>query len=386
MIASPYRTMEVQRERTELLSSRSPNTPIKHAPGLLSPPLMAEDKDSIYTFTDNCKSEFDNESIDKCTMKSSPLSNDMDSVNQSSDTQSPSQSLSALKKAEVSVTDTPSSSPLQMAQQSVMSIASPTHFAAEQAATRPNGSISSAAERPPTAPRKVLSGKPKAFAAATQAGAAKASAKTVRARPKPKRQVPMYQSQLNDKDGIKIRFKKSPLDAAVERVTAAMSRKRTSSATSGSAKSSKKRQRKSKYKGSSDSDDSEYEKRRRNNNLSSEKQRSRKSATATTSNSYIEPVEQSAWGSQMPPEILLRIFEIAVSESCLPTIVNIGKVCSLWRKVSLEPKLWHTLDLSSYTKDRNELKLKWIIQNHMQGCKDVNLGTPNPPAFPIHIL
>lgn len=143
----------------------------------------------------------------------------------------------------------------------------------------------------------------------------------------------------------------------------------------------KKRQRKSKHKAetSDDDDDSEYEKRRKNNNQTMEKaQRNRKQTTNTTkkpNDDYMEPDEQSGWGEALPEHILLKIFEDAVNQyGCLPTVINVGRVCSLWRRMSLSPQLWHTLDLSTWTKDRSEINLKRIIQKHLRWCKDVNLG------------
>lgn len=188
--------------------------------------------------------------------------------------------------------------------------------------------------------------------------------------------------------GIKIRLKKSleaPITMALnssgssgsttKKKPASSSVSPTTSALPGvSVKQTRKRQRKSKHKDTSDSDDSEYEKRRRNNNTSAEKHRNRKQTT-TTANDYTEPEEQSGWGNAIPDHILLKIFEEAVNQhGCLPTVVNVGRVCSLWRRVSLNPQLWHTLDLSSWTKDRSEINLKHIIANHLHWCKDVNLG------------
>lgn len=147
----------------------------------------------------------------------------------------------------------------------------------------------------------------------------------------------------------------------------------SSSGTPGTSKPTRKRQRKSRHKDTSDSDDSDYEKRRKNSNSAVEKYRNRKQHT--TSTEYTEPDEQSQWGNVIPEHILLKIFEEAINQyGSLPTIVNVGRVCSLWRRISLTPHLWHTMDLSSWTKDRSEINLKRIIATHLQWCKDVNLG------------
>lgn len=381
--------MEVQTDRTELLASCSPNAPIKHEPsGLLSPPMMADDKDSIYTFSDNCKSDNESESIDKCS-----LSNDTDSSGLNHHLSGPKQSTidymraSSVKQEPITLTDTPSSSPLQTVAQPTLSapVVSPPSTSIKKASPRPNGSVlRNANETATISPKKVLSGKPRAFAEANKAAATAAavsrasSGRSNRGRPKCKTLVTMYQSQLTDnKMGIKIRLKKS-LEAPILNATSAASKRKsasasTATASSASKTSNRKRTRKSKQKDISDSDDSEYEKRRRVTNTSTDKPKNKKSAAISVE--YTEPDEQSVWGSRMPDEILLRIFENAVNQhGCLPTIVNIGQVCSLWRRVSLDPKLWHTLDLATWTKDRSELNLKYIIQNHLHGCKDLNLG------------
>lgn len=203
----------------------------------------------------------------------------------------------------------------------------------------PNGSIH----------RTQPTGKPAAFAI---------EKKTTKARAKPKRKalVAMYQSQISDnKMGIKLKLKKSEVLTVLP---PAKSKK--------GAKSNRKRSRKTKPKNTSDSDDSSYEKkpRRVNNNK----------ATAVET----EPVEQSPWGIMIPEPILLKIFENVVNqEGCLPALVRLGKVCSLWNQVSVTPRLWNSLDFSSWTKEkwRTELNLKWLIENRMQSCTDLNIGT-----------
>lgn len=63
-------------------------------------------------------------------------------------------------------------------------------------------------------------------------------------------------------------------------------------------------------------------------------------------------------------------------EGTLPSIIRVGKVCSLWNRVSQSPQLWQNIDLNTWTKERHrtELKLKWIIENRLNNCKDINLG------------
>lgn len=244
-----------------------------------------------------------------------------------------------------------------------------------------------------------------------------AAAKTgSRGRPKRKALVTMYQSQLSENTmGIKIRLKKS-LETPIAMASLSSSggggggsgstKKKTitsmpsigspgtASTGAGTSKSTRKRQRKSRHKDTSDSDDSDYEKRRKNNNTNTEKHRNRKQTTNTVTN-YTEPDEQSQWGNVLchllhlsfaiaaarllvrhfhffflnfllgnviPEHVLLKIFEEAVNQhGTLPIMVNVSRVCTLWRRVSQTPQLWHTLDLSTWTKDRSEFNLKGII-------------------------
>lgn len=243
-----------------------------------------------------------------------------------------------------------------------------------------NGSSMAAATAATTTPQnpppKFLSGKPKAFAMDAVAAAAAATKPRVRRK---RTATCTYQSQITDKLGIKLKLKKSatPIKEPTSR------RKRTNLAgttPAGNAKGTRKRSRKSKHNSDSD-DDSDYERRRRkeaivNNNTTSDKVKHRKSTKHNHHDNHDEPEEQSVWGAIIPEHILLQIFEYAISQDgCLPTVVNVGKVCSLWQKVSLETKLWHSLDLSTWTKDRNELLLKWIIENRLHSnCVELNLG------------
>lgn len=229
---------------------------------------------------------------------------------------------------------------------------------------------------------KILSGKPKAFTIENNLslrGSKSTKSPTGRVRRKREALVATctYQSQITDGQlGIKLKLKKSATPVKEP------GRKRTSSTgTTGhspTGKGHRKRSRKSKH--DSDSDDSDYEGRRRkeggvNNNTTTEKVKSRRSAKSQSEN-VDEPVEQSPWGTAIPEHILHRIFDYALSQDGgLPTIVNVGKVCALWQRVSLSPTLWRSLDLSTWVKDRNELILKWIIENRLTShCVDINLG------------
>lgn len=226
---------------------------------------------------------------------------------------------------------------------------------------------------------------------------AKATAANAAAKRKPragrkKALVAMYQSQLSDNVvGIKIRLKKA-IGTAIKTVEANAAtrtpRKKRATAPAvtsiqaaapSTSKSPRKRQRKSKQKGTSDSEDSGFERKRsRNQTTVVDKQRrtNRQPApTATNNAKFVEPVKQTCWGNA-PDFVLLKIFERAVGQyGSLPLMVNLSRVCQSWRRVSSHTKLWHTLDLSTWTKDKTEIVLKQIASTKiLQYCKEINLG------------
>lgn len=63
-------------------------------------------------------------------------------------------------------------------------------------------------------------------------------------------------------------------------------------------------------------------------------------------------------------------------EGSIPTMCRLARVCSLWRGVSLDTKLWRTIDLSTFFKEKNrtEFRLKWFIENRMLDSEDVNIS------------
>ncbi|XP_055839455.1 F-box/LRR-repeat protein 6 [Episyrphus balteatus] len=173
---------------------------------------------------------------------------------------------------------------------------------------------------------------------------------------KSKALVAIYESEISDnKIGIKLCIKKSD-----------------SGNTPTKTKPNRKRSRKSKTR--VDSDDSEYETKRRRERPTNNNSDRPKRGDATN---FKEPVEQSAWGSTIPENVLLKIFQNVVEkEGPLPTLFRLGRVCALWRNVSLTSSLWRSMDLSTWVKEkyRTELKLKWFIENRGRGCTDLNVS------------
>lgn len=205
-------------------------------------------------------------------------------------------------------------------------------------------------------------GKPMAYAIEKKASRGR--------KPKRKALVAMYQSQISDNNiGIKLKLKKSDVAPTPTRTKVSASVAASVKGKSKKlAKSNRKRSRKSKAKRSSDDSDDEPGAA----SLLNDK-RPRKDKV----NNNREPVEQTVWGSTLPEGVLYQIFKHAVKqEGCLPTLCRLGKVCVLWQRVSQSPSLWKNLDLSRWTREkfRTELKLKWIIENRLSACHDVNLS------------
>ncbi|XP_030560165.1 F-box/LRR-repeat protein 6 [Drosophila novamexicana] len=205
---------------------------------------------------------------------------------------------------------------------------------------------------------------------------ANTSPRASRAR-KPKA-LPMYESEISDnKVGIKLCIKKSDAAAGSSELPVGAAPAPRPPAP---AKPARKRVRKPKQQ--QDSDESEYEPRKKkggggSNNGERQKRTSTNASAQQAAEADSEPVEQSAWGHKLPEEVLFRIFEHVVDkEGCLPTLFRLGRVCSLWRQVSLRPTLWRTMDLTTWIKEkyRTELKLKWFVDNRCSACTELNVS------------
>ncbi|XP_073847232.1 F-box and leucine-rich repeat protein 6 [Musca autumnalis] len=216
------------------------------------------------------------------------------------------------------------------------------------------------------------------------------SAKSGRTR-KPKVAAgPMYESEISEnKMGIKLCIKKS--DSSLSAVTAtgiaAVTKAMNKAATTPgrSRKSSRNTKQRVKLNDSNDEgDEVDYEPKRKKDRSSK-----RQAAAATAAASAAAQaagneggderpiVEQSIWGRDLPEPVLFKIFQNVVDkEGCLPTLFRLGRVCSLWRRVSLSPTLWRSLDLTTWIKEkyRTELKLKWFVDNRCTCCTELNVS------------
>ncbi|XP_075168295.1 F-box and leucine-rich repeat protein 6 [Haematobia irritans] len=212
------------------------------------------------------------------------------------------------------------------------------------------------------------------------------SAKSSRSRKSKSTGVAMYESEISqNKIGIKLCIKKSDssLSVATAAAIAAVSKGLNKAATSTgrSRKSSRNSKQRIKLTESNDeADEYDYEPKRKKER-SSKRQSSTTTSSATSANVGDENqrpiVDQSIWGRELPEPVLLKIFQKVIEkEGCLPTLFRLGRVCSLWRQVSLTPTLWRTMDLTTWIKEkyRTELKLKWFVDNRCTCCTELNVS------------
>ncbi|XP_023037777.1 F-box/LRR-repeat protein 6 [Drosophila willistoni] len=183
--------------------------------------------------------------------------------------------------------------------------------------------------------------------------------------------LPMYESEISDnKMGIKLCIKKSETTSGGDGspgVTPPIAVQQSPSAS----KPARKRSRKVKPQ---DGDATDYEPRKKKGQGGG----GGGGGTAGESTEVkTEPIQQSEWAQRLPEDVLYRIFEYVVDrEGCLPTLFRLGRVCSLWRQVSLRSTLWRSMDLTTCIKEkyRTELKLKWFVDNRCSSCTDLNVS------------
>ncbi|EDV56501.1 F-box/LRR-repeat protein 6 [Drosophila erecta] len=242
--------------------------------------------------------------------------------------------------------------------------------AAEQQSSAPPSQVQAQATAAPVNGSVPKSGKPlsTALSGKKPSKAATTSPRASRCR-KPKA-LPMYESEISDnKMGIKLCIKKSD---AGEGAPAGVTSPPVAVPTA--LKTVRKRVRKPKQQ---DSDEAEYEPRKKKGGGGGSGGEKKVSTSPDAAEAAGEPVEQSIWAQKLPEEVLFRIFEHAVdTQGCLPTLFRLGRVCSLWRQVSLRPTLWRTMDLTTWVKEkyRTELKLKWFVDNRCSACTDLNVS------------
>ncbi|XP_033156251.1 F-box/LRR-repeat protein 6 [Drosophila mauritiana] len=242
--------------------------------------------------------------------------------------------------------------------------------AAEQQSSAPPPQVQAQATAAPVNGSVPKSGKPLSTALSGKKTSKAATTSPRASRCRKTKALPMYESEISDnKMGIKLCIKKS--DAGEGAPAGVTSPPVTVPAAT---KTVRKRVRKPKQQ---DSDEAEYEPRKKKGGGGGSGGEKKVSTSPDAAEAAGEPIEQSVWAQKLPEEVLFRIFEHAVdTQGCLPTLFRLGRVCSLWRQVSLRPTLWRTMDLTTWVKEkyRTELKLKWFVDNRCSACTDLNVS------------
>ncbi|XP_021934003.1 F-box/LRR-repeat protein 6 isoform X3 [Zootermopsis nevadensis] len=195
---------------------------------------------------------------------------------------------------------------------------------------------------------------------------------TARGRPpgptKKKKQPVTYQSQISpDQNGIKIRIKKSSASPTVIQPH----RRRE-------------RGKKRKSKKGSNTEDEESD-------IGSNKQVNWMDQSVSEESEADEFGEQSDWGLRLPRQTLYDIFYMVTQEEgCLPFLIRMCRVCSLWRDVALSPSLWYNIDLASpCVKDKYKTSetVRWLCENRLARVQELNVGgwkfTPIEPVLDV---
>lgn len=93
-----------------------------------------------------------------------------------------------------------------------------------------------------------------------------------------------------------------------------------------------------------------------------------------------EPPKEPRWGEEGPEGMPERALEIIFSyvcftDGCIPFLLSAMRVCKLWNKVAIRPKLWTHANLGTAVKEksRTEKKLEWILKNKFANAIQVDL-------------
>lgn len=81
------------------------------------------------------------------------------------------------------------------------------------------------------------------------------------------------------------------------------------------------------------------------------------------------------WGTAIPLEILIRIFQFVVtSEGVLPFLQRAPRVCKHWALAACDSSLWTRTDLSLSKVNITEKKLEYLCRKHMKATKEIVLS------------
>ncbi|XP_076455125.1 F-box/LRR-repeat protein 6-like isoform X2 [Babylonia areolata] len=78
---------------------------------------------------------------------------------------------------------------------------------------------------------------------------------------------------------------------------------------------------------------------------------------------------------RLPMELWLKIFHFVVRRhGALPFLCRAARVCREWYDLARVASLWHKVDLSYGWIKSTDQTLKWLAQNNLSECKEINLS------------
>ncbi|XP_064616631.1 F-box/LRR-repeat protein 6-like [Liolophura sinensis] len=139
-------------------------------------------------------------------------------------------------------------------------------------------------------------------------------------------------------------------------------------------KSKHKKKRRSKHLG--DGPVPKKKKRSKEKRTSSEDHKTKKQDSKHNKDTSVVVGKKGLSAAQVvPPEILLKIFQMVVStEGAVPFLCRAARVCRLWYNTSCNSQLWLRVDLSYGWIKSQERYLTWLSTHRIPLCTDIQLN------------
>ncbi len=94
-----------------------------------------------------------------------------------------------------------------------------------------------------------------------------------------------------------------------------------------------------------------------------------------TKPSQAATAETGFWGTHLPFEVLIRIYQHVVNtEGALPFLCRAARVCSFWHEASCQTSLWSNVDLSYGWIKSTQASLRWLCDNRFSRLQSMNVS------------